>query len=339
MRDGLVCRIGIAIVLAAGLVSVAAAQNSAGSKTDKAATPRCVGCSVDGKTTPRTFDGHPDFSGFYNRVDVYHGDAKTEKPGQHVITRTQNGSIFLDYGGANLNEAFPADAAQSPNQPPYKPEYMAKVKEIAATRYGGTSSIDPIMECKPYGLPRGALNGGGGGAMQIVQNPQVVAFLYEDRPGPYFRIVYMDGRQHPKDLDASYFGHSIGHWDKDTLVVDVTGFNDETWLGGTTGSNALNYTSIHSDQEHMIEHWTRQGDSLVYEATVEDPVMFTRPWVLTPRTVSMGASDDYIEPQMCVPNDKAHLIKPSDTDKFECDFCVKDPKSVFGPDAGPSSKK
>ena len=53
----------------------------------------------------------------------------------------------------------------------------------------------------------------------------------------------------------------------------------------------------------------------------------------------MGASDDYIEPQMCVPNDKAHLIKPSDTDKFECDFCVKDPKSVFGPDAGPSSKK
>jgi len=301
--------------------------------------PRCIGCSVDGKTTPRTPDGRPDFSGFYNRVDVYHGDSKTEKPGQHVITRTQNGSIFLDYGGANLNEAFPADAPPNPNQPPYKPEYMAKVKEIATTRYGGTSSLDPIMDCKPYGLPRGALNGGGGAAMQVVQNSQVVAFLYEDRPGPYFRIVYLDGRPHPKDLDSSYFGHSIGHWEGDTLVVDVVGFNDETWLGGGTGSNANNLTSIHSDQEHMIERWTRKGDDLIYSAVVEDPVMFTKPWVLPARTVSLGASDDYIEPQMCVPKDKDHLIKPSESDKFECDFCVKDPKSVFGPDAGASTKK
>ena len=84
MKHGLVCRVGIAVALVAGLaVSANAAQNPDSGKQDKhAASPRCVGCSVDGKTTPRTFDGHPDFSGFYNRVDVYHGDAKTEKPGQ-----------------------------------------------------------------------------------------------------------------------------------------------------------------------------------------------------------------------------------------------------------------
>jgi hypothetical protein len=308
-----------------------AAQNGAGTKTQ---SQRCAGCSADGKTTPRTADGHPDFSGFYNNADVYHGDPKEEKPHEHVVNRLQNGSVFLDYGGANLNEAFPADAPPNPNQPPYKAEYLAKVKEIAATRYGGTTPLDPIMDCKPEGIPRAGL-----GIMQILQNATGMAIMYEASPGPYFRMIYMDGRPHPKDVDASYMGHSIGHWDGDTLVVDVVGLNDETWLGGGTGSDANNMTSIHSDQEHVIERWSRSGDTISYQATVEDPVMLTKPWVLTARRASLAPADDYIEPQMCVPNDKTHLIKPSETDKFECDFCVKDTKSVFGPDAGPSNKK
>ena len=53
------------------------------------------------KPTPRTPDGHPDFSGFYNLADIYHGDPKEEKPGQHVVNRAENGSVFFDYGGAN----------------------------------------------------------------------------------------------------------------------------------------------------------------------------------------------------------------------------------------------
>src|ERR1700726_3700410 len=241
------------------------------------------------KLTPRTPDGHPDFSGFYNLVDVYHGDPKEEKPGQHVVNRAEDGSVFFDYGGANGGggEEGNTRVRQTQNgkvnmldrtcvsceNPPYKPEYLAKVKAIGDAMYGDASPLDPQYDCKPYGVPRGSLRGGGGYAMQIVQNSSIVAFLYEDRPGPYFRIVYTDGRGHPEDLDKSYFGHSIGHWEGDALVVDVIGLNDETWLGsGTIGPR---YAMMHSEQLHVVERWTRTGDVLTYEATVEDPVMFT----------------------------------------------------------------
>src|SRR5882762_4219443 len=98
------------------------------------------------KPTPRTPDGHPDFSGFYNLVDIYHGDPIEEKPGQHVVNRAENGSVFFDYGGANGGggEEGNTRVRQTQNgkvnmldrtcvsceNPPYKPEYMAKVKAI-----------------------------------------------------------------------------------------------------------------------------------------------------------------------------------------------------------------
>jgi len=277
------------------------------------------------KATPRTADGHPDLSGFYNLGDVYSGDVKEEKPGQHVVVRSADGSVFFDYGGANAgNEQVGTKVPQTVNgktnlldrtcescaEPPYKPEYMAKAKAIGDMMHGDTSPYDPQYECKPYGVPRGSVRGGGGYAMQIVQNADVVAFLYEDRPGPYFRIVYLNG-QHPKDLDPSYYGHSVGHWEGDTLVVDVAGLNDETWLGsGTVGPKLA---MMHSDQLHVVERWTRAGDVLNYEATVEDPVMFTKPWVMTPRQTQIAAPGDYIRPTMCVPFDKNHLVKEDET--------------------------
>jgi hypothetical protein len=279
------------------------------------------------KPTPRTPDGHPDFSGFYNLVDIYHGDPKEEKPGQHVVNRAENGSVFFDYGGANGGggEEGNTRVRQTQNgkvnmldrtcisceEPPYKPEYMEKVKAIGDAMYGDASPLDPQYDCKPYGVPRGSLRGGGGYAMQIVQNKDVIAFLYEDRPGPYFRIIYMDGRGHPEDFDPSYVGHSIGHWEGDTLVVDVVGLNDETWLGsGTVGPK---YAMMHSDKMHVVERWTRTGNVITYEATVDDPVMFTKPWVMTPRQTQLAAPDDYIRPTMCIPLDKNHLMKGDNT--------------------------
>jgi len=279
------------------------------------------------KPTPRTPDGHPDFSGFYNLVDIYHGDPKEEKPGQHVVNRAENGSVFFDYGGANGGggEEGNTRIRQTQNgkvnmldrtcisceEPPYKPEYMAKVKAIGDAMYGDASPLDPQYDCKPYGVPRGSLRGGGGYAMQIVQNKDVIAFLYEDRPGPYFRIIYMDGRGHPEDFDPSYVGHSIGHWEGDTLVVDVVGLNDETWLGsGTVGPK---YAMMHSDKMHVVERWTRTGNVITYEATVDDPVMFTKPWVMTPRQTQLAAPDDYIRPTTCIPLDKNHLMKHDNT--------------------------
>jgi hypothetical protein len=290
------------------------------------AAPAAAKPSAAARPTPRTADGHPDLSGFYNLGDIFKGDPVEEKPGQHVVVKSADGSIFFDYGGANAGSGDgEARIRQSQNgkvnlldrtcasceNPPYKPEYMAKIKAIGDAMHGDASPLDPQYDCKPYGVPRGSLRGGGGYAMQIVQNAQIVAFLYEDRPGPYFRIIYIDGRPHPADLDKSYYGDSIGHWEGDTLVVDVVGLNDETWLGsGTVGPK---YAMMHSDQVHVVERWTRSGDVLAYEATVEDPVMFTKPWVMTPRQTQIAAPDDYIRPTMCLPFDKAHLVKHDDS--------------------------
>ena len=186
--------------------------------------------------------------------------------------------------------------------------------------YGWVSRLDPFMECKPSGVPRSGI----GGALEIIHTPKRMAILYENNPGPQYRIIYLDGRKHPDRLDTSFMGHSIGHWEGDTLVVDVVGLNDETWLG-----QPLNAT-IHSDQEHVIERWSRKGDVITLETTVEDPVMFTRPWVMGVRRATIGPADDYIQPQACNTNDKAHLIEPSEKDQFICNWCQKDPDAVYG---------
>ncbi len=320
------------VVVAAGVAGLCflpwcVAQDAAPApKTSAASKPTPSKPAPASKPTPRTPDGHPDLSGFYNLGDIFAGDPVEEKPGQHVVVRSADGSVFFDYGGANAgSEQVGTKVLQTQNgkvnlldrtcvsceNPPYKPEYMAKAKAIGDVMHGDTSPYDPQYDCKPYGVPRGSLRGGGGFAMQIVQNAQVVAFLYEDRPGPYFRIVYVDGRSHTKDLDPSYYGDSIGHWEGDTLVVDVVGLNDETWLGsGTVGPKLA---MMHSDQLHVVERWTRTGDVLAYEATVEDPVMFTKPWVMTPRRTQIAAPGDYIRPTMCLPLDKSHLVKEDET--------------------------
>jgi hypothetical protein len=290
------------LVAALGLVlgSLAAAQKPAEGKA------ACVGCSVDGKTTPRTADGHPDFSGFWNNPD----------PLGHISNRSDDGSVLFDFAGELTADEFTrrGDSPQQANQPPYKPEYMEKVKAIAATEYGGSTSLDPQFDCKPSGIPRG-----GFGTMQIVQSAQVIAILFEN--GENDRIIYLDGRPHPKDLDTSYMGDSIGHWEGDTLVVDVAGLNDETWLGGSL-NGSLKSTSIHSDKEHVVERWTRNGDVMTYEATVEDPVMFTKPWVINPRHIRHATADDYLLQYHCITEDKTHIVKPTDNDKFQCLYCL-----------------
>ena len=135
---------------------------------------------------------------------------------------------------------------------------------------------------------------------QIVQTPGQLAFLYEARNA--FRVIPTDGRPHRDDVDSSYMGDSIGRWDGDTLVVDVTNFTDESWLG-TDGW-------FHSDRMHVVERLRREGDTLVYTATVEDAQVFSRPWELTPRTLKLltNPGDALMESPPCVEKDGPHLI-------------------------------
>ena len=126
----------------------------------------------------------------------------------------------------------------------------------------------------------------------IVQTPQIVDMIHGDYSD---LVIYVDGSPHPADLESSYMGDSRGHWEGNTLVVDVTGLNDDTWLGGVLDGKH-NYTSIHSDKEHVVERWTGKGDDITYEATVYDPLALAKPWVIAPRKIHLGGPSDYLRP-------------------------------------------
>jgi len=302
-------RISSVLLMSASLLAMilltsitAAAQTQKGSD----AKLPCVGCAVDGKT-PRLPDEHPNLNGFWNTPP------RADNPRQ--VDKAEDGSILFEFS-INFDETIPDqlcidDSCQVKNQPPYNAEYMPKVKALAESMYLGTSSQDPEMACKPNGLPRTGI-----GSVQIVQTPEIIAVLYESAPSSIYRVIYMDGRPVPDDLEGSYMGYSTGHWEGDTLVVDTVGFNDDTWLGAG-GHGRSKYTSIHSDKMHVTERWTRQANTLTVETTVEDPGAFTRPWVLAPRRVQISKPGDYIREAICsqVNMSGNHMVKPTEKDK------------------------
>lgn len=315
------CAVALAVAAVPFLMlKLAGAQNA-----PSAGNAPCTGCSVDGKTMPRMSDGHPDFSGYWG------GGAGGGGGVVNLSARADDGSVSFDFGGGTLDKDGKTRSSQPGEQPgftigsekpednaPYKPEYWEKNKKLAEQTYGVANANDPIYDCKPSGIPRG-----GFGQSEIVMTPKLMAVLFEN--GENDRIIYLDGRKHPSDLDTSYMGDSVGHWEGDTLVVDVVGLNDETWLAGSFG--APKYTMLHSDKEHVTERWTRDGDTLTYQATVDDPVMFTHPWVMKPRRVQhiKSDSDDYLMQFHCITDDKGHIVQPSDKDQFYCNYCVKPP--------------
>jgi len=123
----------------------------------------------------------------------------------------------------------------------------------------------PHLRCLPGNPPIG---GGAAPFMaKFVQKPDLLVILFEDYPG--FRQVFMDGREHPEDPNPSWMGHSIGHWDGDTLVVDSVGFNDRGWIALYPRTEDL----------HMVERYTRsEYGRMDLEITYEDPTVYKSPW-------------------------------------------------------------
>lgn len=312
----------VAAASLATLVPVAHGQSDAAAKA-----PPCIGCSVDGNTTPQTAAGHPDLNGYwYGRPSTPSG----ARNGARVLHRYSNGSILFDfstkYNDKNgVGRICQSEACQAPNQPPYNDEWMAKVRKIAKTEFGGTTPLDPVQNCRPLGVPRAGIDG-----ITIVQNSKMIAVLYEGAPYSTYRIIYTDGRKHPDsdDLESSFFGDSVGHWENDTLLVDVVGLTTDSWVGGGGATGRYMYTSLHSDKMHVIERWTRRGDVLTYEATVYDPVAFRRPWVITPRRVVHAGPGKEPYENICTPSGKDHYVPPSPNDpdlKTRCGYrCQSD---------------
>jgi len=209
-----------------------------------------------GKSIPRASNGKPDLTG------VWQGGS--ERPGSWDEANTGSG-----VGGTGRDPAAPA-APSSNDRPagregaPYQPWAAQKVLESFNRR----GIDDPTALCLPSGIPRIVTLGLF--PQEIIQTPQQVVMLYEYMN--VFRVIPLNAK-HPDDLIPAYMGNSVGHWEGDTLVVDVIGFNDKTWLSGTG--------TFHSDALHITERFTRVSkDRINYQVTMEDPKVFTKPWVL-----------------------------------------------------------
>ena len=132
-----------------------------------------------------------------------------------------------------------------------------------------TNPLEPHTRCKPSGGPRVFLTPYG---VEIVEVPELQRVYIFDVGGPHtFRTIYMDGRMHPTTLEPTYYGHSIGRWEGDTLVVDTVGFNERFWFDRSG--------LPHTNQLRTVERFTRVDlDTLRYELTIDDPGAYTAPF-------------------------------------------------------------
>jgi len=145
--------------------------------------------------------------------------------------------------------------------------YQAWTKGVAADRR--VNELEPHTRCKASGMQRQFLTPYGA---EILEIPEIQRVFIFDIGGPHtFRTIYTDGRSHPKDLQPSYYGHSIGWWEGDTLVVDTVGYNEGFWIDRGVAP--------HTDQLHTVEKFTRTDKaSIRYDVTIDDPGAYTKPW-------------------------------------------------------------
>jgi hypothetical protein len=179
------------------------------------------------QAAPRSADGRPDLSGFW----------------QGPLLRNMD---------KNIPGGFPSILTDAGK---------------AAYEYNLTQTVNPEGLCLFAGIPRASISGV---PFEIVQNANRVVFLYELMTT--WRSIPLDARDHPKDVEPSFFGNGVARWDGETLVIDSIGFKDKhSWLDDDAHP--------HSDAMHVVERWRRiDREHLAHEVTVEDPKFYSKPF-------------------------------------------------------------
>jgi hypothetical protein len=211
---------------------------------------RLAGASQTSTTLSR-IDGRPNLSGIWQAMNEANWDiqAHETRPGP-----PQFGALFAEPAGLSVVEG---------NEIPYQPWALEKKKQNFASRW----SEDPEAKCFMPGVPRATYMPL---PFQIIQGTDKMIITYPFASAS--RLIHMDEvGESPSD---TWMGWSRGRWDGDTLVVDVTSFVDQTWF-----DRAGNF---HSDALHVVERYRLENANLIqYEATIEDPKVFTRPWKMS----------------------------------------------------------
>ncbi len=193
---------------------------------------------------PRTQSGKPDFSGIWQTLSEADYDLEPH---------------------AGRRDAPPGPGVVDGGRIPYLPEALAQRQKYFETR----EKDDPRLKCWVLGVPRSVYYPA---PFQIFQRDRDLTLVHQ--LGHQVRTIHTNETLHPVELEEPYYlGDSRGHWEGDTLVVDVANFNEETWL-----DRSGNY---HSDELHVVERWSFvDKDTISYQATVEDPKVFSAPWTV-----------------------------------------------------------
>jgi hypothetical protein len=208
--------------------------------------------AVEPYKAPRTADGKADLNGVWQAVNTANWDLQEHvaRPGLVVAL----GAVGAEPGGLGVVEG---------GEIPYLPEAAAKKQANFENRL----TDDPEIKCHLPGVPRATYMPY---PFQIVQTSKDILIAYE-YAGAMRKIEMTKAPTSPAD---SWMGYSAGHWEGDTLVIDVTGQNDQTWFDRAG--------DFHSDALRVIERYTPMSpDALMYEATIEDPKVYSRPWKIS----------------------------------------------------------
>lgn len=206
------------------------------------------------------------------------------------VTRLANGNVDLNgvwTGGGPVND-LEKDGGLKPGE--IDNLMLPWAKEVMSKR---DVTMEPHNQCLPMGVPRVTPF-----PYRFVQNythkPATHIFILHEGNIHTYRQIFMDGRKHPEDPDPSWWGHSIGWWEKDTLVVDSVGFNGMWWFDRRGHP--------HTEKLHLIERWTRTSyNTLEREITIDDPGAYSRPWTTKFVATLQPANQELME-YVCIEN-------------------------------------
>jgi hypothetical protein len=270
-----------AVVAALSLASVDAAAQAAAGRQNEPTAP-----------TPRRANGVPDFTGIWvatrsRSENVPAALDKTTGTYTNILRGRTADPVDFERDSGVRQRVAPREA-----RPWYKPQYWERV-QFNDTHGHSLLAPDPDFQCMPAGVPRIGM------PQEILQTDRHMVFLYP----LHMRRIYIDGRPHPPEEQwlGTWFGHSVGRWEGETLVISTVDFNGLEWLGWPGWFT--------SPDKRVTERMRRQGNTLTWEATVEDSLLL-QPWKTGPQTRQLNTDPraEIEEPLPCVEKDLGHIV-------------------------------
>lgn len=215
---------------------------------------------------PRAADGHPDLNGIWQANNTANWDIQTHSARPALALRPGPygpvpAAAVLALGA--VGAVPPGQGVVEGEEIPYTPVALEQKKKNQQNYL----TADPEVKCYLPGVPRATYMPH---PFQIFQSPKAIFIVYE-YAGATRNVYLKDPGPAPAD---SWMGQSVGRWEGETLVIDVTGFNDQSWFDRSG--------NFHSESLHVVERYTRTSPDIIsYEATIEDPKVFTRPWKMS----------------------------------------------------------